>query len=302
MKAVVFGGAGFLGSHIADALTASGYNVTIFDQKKSPYLQPTQEEYIGSILKKEDVNTIVEYADVVNNFAAISDIGKANENPVETVKHNILGNTIILEACKKNNVKRFVFASSLYVYSKAGAVYRSSKQACEFLIENYNELYNLAYTILRYGSLYGPRSDERNYINRTIRQAVTEGKITSFGEGNDLREYIHVQDAARYSVEILAKEFENQYVILAGNQPMRRKDLLIMIQEMMENNIEIEFADKESDVHYGITPYSFQPKIAKKYVGKTHLDLGQGLLQCIHEIYRQQSHLTSVDDVVLESR
>jgi UDP-glucose 4-epimerase len=300
MKAVVFGGAGFLGSHVADSLTDSGYEVTIFDQKKSPYLQPTQEENIGSILKKEDVDTIVEHADVVYNFAAISDIGDANKNPVETVKHNILGNTIILDACRKNNVNRFVFASSLYVYSKVGAVYRSSKQACELLIENYNELYDLPYTILRYGSLYGPRSDERNYIYQIIKQAIKTGEIISFGEGNDLREYIHVQDAARYSVEILNKEFENQYVILTGNQPMRRKDLLIMIKEMMDNKIDIKYEKKESEVHYEITPYSFSPKIAKKYVGQHHLDLGQGILQCINDVYETHHPHEEINGIIVK--
>jgi UDP-glucose 4-epimerase len=186
------------------------------------------------------------------------------------------------------------------VYSDAGAFYRTSKQASELIIENYNELYNLPYTILRYGSLYGPRSDETNYIYKILKQAITECKITSFGESEDLREYIHVEDAARCSVEILSKEFENQYVIITGNQPMRRKDLLIMIKEMLGNNLELEFVPTKSKLHYEITPYSFSPKIAKKYVGKYYLDMGQGLLQCIDEIYKKHHTHEEINGILFE--
>lgn len=290
MKAVVFGGSGFVGSHVADALTKAGYEVVIFDLNESPYLQKGQYMIVGDILDKDAVIGAVKGADVVYNFAGMADIDAAHEKPVETVENNILGNTIILEACRKNQVKRFVFASTVYVYSRAGSFYRSSKQACELIIENYNEVFGLPYTILRYGSIYGPRADERSFIHKILKQAVTEGKITSFGAPEDLREYIHVEDAARYSVKILSKEYENQCVILTGSQPMRRKDLLSMVNEMLGKRIEIEYSPTKSTFHYEITPYSFHPKIAKKVGGNYYLDLGEGLLQCLNEIYKAHHH------------
>lgn len=301
MKIIVFGGAGFLGSHTADALTKEGHDVTIFDKTESPYIQVNQKMILGNILDKDAVDKAVKGKDVVYNFAGIADIGKASDTPVETIEHNVLGNTIILDACRKNKVKRFVFASTLYVYSKAGAFYRSSKQACELVIENYNEVYRVPYTILRYGSLYGPRSDEKNYIYKIIKQAVTKGKIVSFGEPDDLREYIHVEDAARYSVDILAPEYKNQYVILTGNQPMRRKDLLVMIKEMLENKVDLEYEPQESKVHYEITPYSFSPKIAMKYSGKYHLDLGQGLLQTIDDVYKKYHPHEEINGIIVKN-
>ena len=233
--------------------------------------------------------------------AGTADIEEANNNPLETIKKNVLGNGIILEACKMNEVKRYLFSSSLYVYSNFGDFYRSSKQACELFIENYNKLFGLPYTILRYGSLYGPRSDKSNYIFRILKQAITKGEIVSFGESEDLREYIHVEDAARYSVDILSEEFKNQYIIITGNQPMRRKELLVMIKEMFNNKIDIKFTKKKSDFHYNITPYSFSPKIAKKYSGKYHLDMGQGLLQCIDEIYKDCKHIKQLNGVIIKN-
>jgi UDP-glucose 4-epimerase len=289
MKAIVFGGSGFLGSHVADALTNAGYEVAIFDIKKSPYVQKGQEMIVGDILDKTAVDKAVRGCDVVYNFAGVADIEEAHSKPIETVENNILGTTIILESCRKNKVKRFVFASTIYVYSEAGSFYRSSKQACELIIENYNEVFGLPYTILRYGSLYGPRTDERNYMHNILKQAITEGKITSFGEADDLREYIHVEDAARYSVGILSSEYENQHIVITGAKPIRRGDLLTMIKEMLGNRIEIDFSPTESDAHYAVTPYSYSPKIARVYRGDSYLDLGQGILQCIEQIHRKYS-------------
>ena len=287
MKAIVFGGSGFLGSHVADVLTDRGFSVKIFDIRKSLYLQKNQKMIIGDILDEEAVNNAVEGCDVVYNFAAMSDIDEAHRKPVETIKKNILGNTYILEACRKHNVKRFVFASTIYVYSDKGSFYRSSKQACELIIENYNEVFNLPYTILRYGSLYGPRAQDTNWIRKILKQALTEGKITRYGDGEEIREYIHVKDAARLSVDILDEKYKNSIVMITGNNPMKIKDLHLMIKEILKNKIELEYLPAVSNTHYEITPYTFAPKMAKKIVSNEYYDLGQGILECLYEIKKE---------------
>lgn len=281
MKVVVFGGSGFLGSHTVDALTEVGHKVKNFDIIKSPYLQTDQEMIVGNILDKKAVEKAVKGCDVVYNFAAMTDIEEAHSKPLETIEKNVLGNTIILEACHKNKVKRFVFASTIYVYSKVGSFYRGSKQACELIIENYNEAFGLPYTILRYGSLYGPRAKDNNWIHKILKQALTEGKITRHGDGEEIREYIHVKDAAKLSVEILSKEFENRNVTITGNQPMKIKDLHIMVNEILGNKIELEYLPDVSNSHYEITPYSYNPKVAEKLVSTQFHDIGQGILECL---------------------
>ena len=120
-SAVVFGGSGFLGSHVADALTDAGYDVTVYDILQSPYLKDEQKMVVGNVLDEKKVDEVVSGSDVIYNFSGISDIDEAALKPLESVKYNILGNTIILEACRKAEVKRFVYASSLYVYGKAGS-------------------------------------------------------------------------------------------------------------------------------------------------------------------------------------
>ena len=300
IKVVVFGGSGFLGSHVADVLSQAGHAVTVFDAKPSPYLRPDQQGIVGNILDVDQVSGALKGCDIVYNFAGIADIEEANARPLDTIRVNILGNAIILEAARREKVKRFVFASSLYVYSDAGAFYRSSKQACELLIDNYREAYGLPYTILRYGSLYGDRADLRNWVYRILQEAVSEGRIVRYGDGEEIREYIHVRDAARYSVTALAPQYENQHVIISGHQAIKIKDLLTMIKEMMGGRITVEYrspADTRSPfepkLHYEVTSYSFKPKIAHKLVGNDYLDLGQGLLTLLDEVYRRHHHFTS---------
>lgn len=286
-RATVTGGSGFLGSHVVDALCAAGYRVSIFDRKESLHRTPEQEMIIGDILDVAQVSDAIAESDLVYHFAGIADIHATNEKPLDAVKCNILGTANILEACVKAKVSRFVFASSVYVYSDQGGVYRTTKQASELLIENYAKLFGLDYTILRFGSLYGRRSDPSNSIYNIIHQALTEGRIQRKGNGEEIRDYIHVDDAARASVEILDMAFRNDYVILTGSQTIKAKDLLRMIKEMFNNQVDIEYLDERIEEHYEITPYVFRPRVAKKYIQNTQLDLGQGILDTIYEVARE---------------
>jgi UDP-glucose 4-epimerase len=293
VNVIVFGGSGFLGSHVADALSEAGQKVIIYDLKGSEYLKPDQEMIVGDILDEQHINKVVKGVDVVFNFAGIADIDEASYKPVETVKYNILGNTIILEASKANKVKRFVFASTIYVYSDSGSFYRCSKSACELYIESYQKKFGLDYTILRYGTIYGCRADIRNSVYRFIYQALTEGKITYYGDGTEIREYINVVDAARNSTEILSDGFKNQNVIFTGHHPMKVSELFKMIKEMLNKDIIIEYKEPESEdpeSHYTITPYKFIPKMGRKLVSHYYTDMGQGILLCMQEIHNQTQH------------
>ena len=287
MKVLVTGGAGFLGSHVADQLSDSGHEVTIFDIRNSQYLRQDQQMIIGDILDLELLEKAVSGMNAVYHFAGIADIDECSKRPLDTVNYNILGTVQLLEACRKSKVERFIFASSAYVYSNSGYFYGSSKQACELFIENYADIYGLKYTCLRYGSLYGERTDERNSIYKLIKQAIANGKIVYYGTGEEVREFIHIQDAAQISVQILEKQYENQHIILTGTEKMCYSELLGMINEIFNNTIEISILPSERKAHYKITPYNFSPKLGRKLVNNPHIDMGQGLLLCMAEIYEK---------------
>ena len=284
----VFGGAGFLGSHVCDELTKKGHKVIIFDVEKSKYIKKNQSMIVGDILKSSDVNEAVKDSEYIYHFAGLADIKEAKQKPIDTIKSNILGTTNILDACRKHNVKRFLFASTIYVYSDLGSFYRSSKQSCELIIENYFEEYDLNYTILRYGSLYGRRANKFNFIKHAITQALIDGKIDRKGDGTEIRDYIHVKDAARASASVLTKDFINSHLMIKGTQSIKVNELLRMINEIMGNKIKINYSkEMHYEGHYQLTPYSFRPRVAEKLLLNKYHDLGQGLLDTIYDIYKE---------------
>ena len=287
-KAVVVGGSGFIGSHVADCLTDEGYKVTIYDKTESQWLREEQEMVIGNVEDREKVNQTVAGSEVVYNFAALADLNQALKQPLKTVNINILGNINVMEACRRHKVGRFVYASTVYVHSREGGFYRCSKQASESYVEEYQRVYGLNYTILRYGSLYGPRADNSNGLYRIVKSALDKGIVEYAGDINSMREYIHVEDAAKASVDILANEFKNENIVLTGQEPMRVLEMLKMLAEILGlNKKTIKFIEDNYEGHYIRTPYAYQPKLGKKYIPPVHVDLGQGLLQVVDEISRQ---------------
>ena len=282
--ACVLGGSGFLGSHVADKLSDAGYLVRIFDQRPSPWIRPDQKMMLGNLLNQNEVNEAVQGAEVVYNFAALADLNEGLSKPLETVRINVLGNAHVMEACRRHKVKRFVYASTVYVYSRDGGFYRCSKQASEHYVEEYEKAYGLEYTILRYGSLYGPRADSSNGMYRIVKKAIETGLLEYQGSPDSLREYIHVEDAALASVAALGDDFRNQSVVLTGQEPMRVLDMLEMLAEILGLRDAVKFTPGEQLGHYIRTPYAYQPKLGSKYVPPLHVDLGQGLIQLIDEV------------------
>lgn len=291
-KIVVTGGSGFLGSHIADALSAAEHEVVILDKKKSEYLQPNQQQLIGDIRDQEFVDEALQGADYVYHLAAMADLNEAREKPLDSISINIMGTAVLLDAAVKHNIKRFVFGSSVYVYSNQGGFYRCSKQACEAYLEEYHRKYNLNYTVLRYGSLYGPRADETNGVYRLLHQYVNQDNINHDGSPTDKREYIHVYDAAKLSTQILHEDYENKHYVLSGNDRLEIADLYKMFEEILSKKVEISYSSEtgSSNGHYNITPYTYMPSIGKKLVTNEFVDMGQGIIQLLEEMRLEAEH------------
>ena len=133
-SALVIGGAGFLGSHVADALTESGYEVCIYDRVQSQYLRNNQRMILGSIEDEASLLSAMSGVDYVFHLAAIADIASCNKNPMAAIESNILGSARVFESCYKSKVQKIIFASSVYVYSDSGGFYRATKQASETLL------------------------------------------------------------------------------------------------------------------------------------------------------------------------
>jgi len=285
MKILVTGGAGFLGSHLVEVLLERGHEVTVFDRVRSSWIAPQARVVLGDLLDANVLASAVAFQDAVYHLAGFADLNAAKTRPLDTVEANIVGTVRLLEAMRNAAVSRFLFASTAYVYSREGGFYRCSKQACESYIEEYARVFDLRYTILRFGSLYGPRADVTNGVYRLLRTAMAEGRINHNGGPDDIREYIHVEDAARLSVEVLSSEFEGQHMMITGNSPTRAADLFTMFQEILGRGITVEYRRVEGAGHYAVTPYAYTPRAGKKLVTPCYVDMGQGLLRMVEEIH-----------------
>ena len=289
-KVTVIGGSGFLGSHVADELSRRGFAVTIFDREPSPWLTSDQRFVQGDLLDQTSLADCCEKARYVYHFAGVADISAAKAHPYQTIESNVLGAASVLEAVGDSGAERFVYASTMYVYSAAGTFYRASKQAAETIIEAYCDSLGLDFTFLRYGSLYGPRAQDWNGLRGYVHQVIEEGCLRYPGSGNERREYIHVRDAARLSVDVLDPKHRNEAITVTGSQIMNSSDLAEMIFEIVGKSPKITFSGDNSQEHYRITPYRYSPRAAKKLVPSEFVDLGQGILEICEELFTDREN------------
>ncbi|MCQ0113113.1 NAD-dependent epimerase/dehydratase family protein [Zhouia amylolytica] len=290
---LVFGGCGFLGFYLVRELTNRGYKVTIADVflRDEQHLQGV--DFIKcDIFIECDVKNVFEQKkfDVVYNLAGFANLDSAIKQPIKTMELNVLGNMYILEQCLSHGIPKYVYASSAYAMSNKGSFYGISKLASEKIIEEYHKRFDLSFTILRYGSVYSERAYDNNYIYNLIKKAVLENRIEHGGDGEEIREYIHAADAAKLSVDVIeSEEFNNIHVVLTGTERMKRGDLFNMINEIMNNNIEIIYSNSGYHNHYKFTPYSFEPSVSKKLIANPHIDMGQGILECIRAVHNKEN-------------
>lgn len=288
---LVFGGNGFLGQYLVNELINRKYNVDVADITDIVELKANR--FIEcNILDRSLVENLVLNGryEIVYNLAGFANLDKAVNFPYDTVNLNVIGNINIMDACVKARIDRFVFASSAYAMSNKGSFYGISKLASEKLIEEYQKRYGLTYTILRYGSVYSELPFDNNYIYSLVEKAVKEKSIIHQGDGMELREYIHASDAAKLSADVIATgQFDNMHVILTGNEKMRRRDLFELIKEILGDDLKIVLKPDAKSFHYRYTPYSFDPSVSRKLVANPHIDMGQGILECIRSVHKNDN-------------
>ncbi|MFD0795849.1 NAD-dependent epimerase/dehydratase family protein [Maribacter chungangensis] len=291
-KVLVFGGFGFLGHYLVKELLNRGFSVSVADisedreladSVKYTYCDISEEEQVKAVFDSDDFN-------IVYNLAGFANLDQAIKFPLKTMNLNVIGNMYILEQCVKHKIEKFVYASSAYAMSNKGSFYGISKLASEKIIEEYHKKYDVPFVILRYGSVYSERAYDNNYIYNLVKGAVKEKTIDHHGDGLEIREYIHAADAAKLSVDVIeSEEFLNFHVILTGTERMKRLELFQMIKEILNGEVEVNCDDSGYQNHYKFTPYSFEPSVSKKLTANPHIDMGQGLLECIRAVHNNKS-------------
>lgn len=286
MRVLVTGSKGFLGRHVVRAHHNAGHQVVGFDVR-GPNPEDEHETVVGDVRDVDALTAALTGCDALYHLAAIADLGAAARDPRHAVEVNVVGTTAALEACRRTGVDRFVLSSSVYVQSSAGSIYRTTKCAAESLVLDCAELWGLQTTILRFGSLYGPGADPANAIRRIITMALTQGRIEFWGDGTEVREYIHAADAARLAVRALDERFVGRVLHLVGRDRMTTREMVKMVAEIIGSDIDVAFAEEPYEGRYHLTPYSLNAarvRVGERLTDETYVDLGLGILDTMQHL------------------
>ncbi|MDR1104387.1 MAG: NAD-dependent epimerase/dehydratase family protein [Endomicrobium sp.] len=253
MKILITGGAGFIGSNIADALLAKGHDVIVFDNLSSGNKENVDKKakfYKADIYYKKEADEIFkrEKPQIVIHHAAQIDVRKSVDDPFFDAEVNILGSINILNACVENKVKKIIFASSggsVYGECESSAPkedikinplspYAIAKNSVENYINFYSIVHGLDYTILRYGNVYGPRQDphgEAGVVAIFAARMLKNEEVTVFGDGKQMRDYVYVGDVVNANLKSLTKG-KNEIINIGTSKAVSVNELIKVMSKV----------------------------------------------------------------------
>jgi UDP-glucose 4-epimerase len=218
MRILITGGAGFIGSHIADACLAQGHDVAVVDDLSTgsaAHVPPGARFYQVDVRnsKLDDVFA-AERPEIVSHHAAQVSVRHSMEEPIQDASVNVLGSLQVLEMARRHGTRRVVFASTggaIYGEVEAGAAdehhrcrplspYAVAKLAVEHYLAGYRSAWGLETVVLRYANVYGPRQDphgEAGVIAIFVQRILARLAPTIYGDGEQVRDFVYVADVVR---------------------------------------------------------------------------------------------------------
>jgi len=265
MKTLVTGGAGFIASHIVDALLDNGYEVVVVDDMsngRADNVNPLARMYHVDITDPDALNDVFarEKPGVVSHHAAQTSVRHSIAGPGFDARVNIGGSINVLQSCIEHGVSKLVFASSCAVYSEPRYIpmdeshpispqsgYGLSKHTAERYIELYAGAHGLAYTVFRYGNVFGPRQDpqgEAGVIAIFTQQLLTDVQPTIFGDGGKTRDYVFVGDIAHANLLTVAGAGDNDTFNLARGIEVSDFEVFDAVRRATGSIVEPVYAEK----------------------------------------------------------
>ncbi len=290
MKYLITGGAGFIGSHIAQKLVALGEQVIVFDnfstgkKENIAHIADKIEVVEGDITDLEALTKATKGVDYIAHHAAQISVPKSIENPQETMAVNGQGTLNVLMAAQKNGVKKITFASSSAVYGdtenlpvteeepiKPLSPYAVSKALGEYYCQAYSHLHNLDVTVFRYFNVYGERQDPNSPYAAAIpifKKLASEGKpLKIFGDGSQTRDFVNVSDVADANIKALCTKTDSFPVNIGTGQAITINDLARLISANVVNEPE-----RPGDIKHSVSDISRAEKILD-FKPKTNLEI-----------------------------
>ena len=261
MKIVVTGGSGFIGSHVVDVLLEQGNEVVVYDLDAPRYNQPCAFVR-GDIRDIERLTQTLKGTDIVYMLAAEANVNRFFESPVFSNDITAGGTLSSLEAVRRSGGRaRAILASTEWIYGslpEAGDeyiteetpyaqnpdhLYTSSKIASELFCKNYNGLYGISYTIMRFGIPFGDRARAETVTPIFLRRVLSGEPITIHGDGSQTRQFIYVRDLARGCAACAAPAAENQIFNLNGGKKVGVLEIVRTLEEILGKKAAVTFVE-----------------------------------------------------------
>lgn len=291
MNVLVTGGAGFIGSHVVEGLIKEGFSPIVVDNLstgKIENLNPKALFYQQDIEDEEMMERIFMLHKPVYVFhlAAQSSVSISVRNPVEDARTNILGTLVLLQKSVKYGVKKFIFSST------GGAIYGDNvniptseeelpnpispygiaKLSVERYLDFFSKEYNLDYVSLRYSNVYGPRQDpygEAGVVAIFTNKMLRGEKVTIFGDGEYIRDYIYVDDVVRANILAIEKG-KNMVLNIGTGRGTTVNELFKMLKDIIGYTDEPVYAPpRKGDVRKSVLDCSkakqilgWEPKVS----------------------------------------
>jgi len=301
-RAVVTGGAGFIGSHIADELVARGYQVAIIDD-----LSTGNKENIASLLNQNDVeftecsitdlsmlNKLFRGTNYVFHLAAIPSVPRSVENPQASHEANMTGTLNVLLAARDTAVTKVVYASSCAVYGDTSTLpiredtlpnpqspYAVTKLAGEYYCQAFHQVYGLPTVCLRYFNVYGPRQDPNSdysaVIPRFIQRVLDDKPPIILGDGEQTRDFTFITDVVEANI-LVAESHATGIFNIGSGQSISITRLAELIIGLAGNNVKpMHEEPRPGDIKHSLADISK----ARSFGYKPRYGLERGLAETI---------------------
>jgi len=296
---LITGGAGFIGSHLAEKLLKEGQQVTVLDNFNDFYDPAIKRENIkfcfdysncslveGDIRDRKLVNKCFEEYefDEIIHIAAMAGVRPSIKNPLLYQDVNLNGTMNLLEACRQYKIPQFIFASSSSVYGNNPKLpfsendpvdnpispYAATKKAGELMVYTYHHLYNIKAVCLRFFTVYGPRQRPEMAIHLFTDKIYHDEEIVMFGDGRSRRDYTYIDDIISGIMKCRRKKFDYEIFNLGRSDTVRLDELINKIEKTLDKKAKIlkkpfqpgDVNQTFADISKASAIFDFEPEIS----------------------------------------
>lgn len=267
---LITGGAGFIGSHIADIFIDNNYKVIVADNLSTGRKENINDKAVFYDIDIKNLNSLedifkkhnIEY---VIHLAAQVSVPNSMRDPINDANENIIASINVLELSKKYNIKKIIVSSSAAVYGMPNYLPIDEKHSAnpisyyglsKLTMEKYIELYNIDYIICRFSNVYGPRQTphgEAGVVSIFIDNFINNKEINIFGNGEQTRDFIYVKDIAKIFLELVKNNVSKQVLNISTNSAITINKLFESIVKISNKNIKANYLNfREGDIEHSI--------------------------------------------------